>query len=193
MSIAQKDQELKALYHKFGVPEFVKKWIENSDESDDIPQYNLHAPLCNMHPEDALLCIALCLKVIHQKHIHASKLLENVVEIMDSIVENYGASALNRDTKNFPDIERIDIEFVAADLDMLTYHLENIEPYLFENQDDSVSIIIHALYIQAKAQAEIASYVLKNFREQSHHNKTFKQQDVPFLKTLPVNDNKIKI
>ncbi len=189
MSILFKDNDFDTLCHKFGLPHLLQTWMASSKDQEP-NDYLIHEDICNMHPEDALLCIALCLKIMEKKYSEAARLLSPVQETIDAIITNYAEAALARAHFNLTQNERIDIEFVSADLRDLTKALEKIEPYLFEQDDHALSHIISALSVQASAQAEVASYVLTSFREQERQNTGLKGTAVPFLKTLPVNDNR---
>lgn len=186
MSTVLKDQDFQTLCHKFGLPELIQKWINSSEKNSD-DDYLIHEDLCNMHPEDALLCIALCLTVIQNKYEGASKHMQPFQLLIENIIKNYAELALERLHLDISQNDRTDIEFVAADLKDLAKSLEELESRL--PKSDSVFQIIQALSIQASAQAEIASYVLAGFKEQERKTEEFKGSEIPFLKTLPVNDN----
>ena len=188
MSTVLKDQDFQTLCHKFGLPDLIQKWLSSANDISE-NEYLIHEDLCNMHPEDALLCIALCLTIIENKYEKAAELIKPLHSTITNVISNYAEPALERLHLDLSQSDRTDIEFVAADLKDLAKGLENIEPYLFENDNDRVSDILSALSIQAGAQAEIASYVLAGFKEQERKTEEFKGSDVPFLKTLPVNDN----
>ena len=193
MSIALKEQDLEVLHHKFGVPKLVQKWLSETKKTSSHHELSLHEDICNMHPEDALLCIALCLRIIEQEHDQLSSLLHSLHPLIENIIKNYGEPALERMNMDLHNSDRTDIEFVAADLQDLARAMEDIEAYIFEISDPILPDLLSALSIQTGAQAEVALYVCKNFQEQEKKHTEFKADDtIPFLKTLPVNDNRVK-
>jgi hypothetical protein len=190
MSLPLEEHDIQTLCHKFGIPDLVKSWLTQPSEFHMTNEYALHEQICNLHPEDALLCIALCLNIIHKKHHPTAPVLGTLLPLTADIITNYGPEAMERMNLDIPNEERSNIEYVARDLSALTRALESTEATLLEQPDNTLSIIMSALSIQAGAQAEIARYVLENFREQEQKNKSLEADPVPFMKTFPVNDNK---
>jgi hypothetical protein len=191
MSVPLEEVEIQTLYHKFGVPVLISSWIGDKNAFQTASEYRLHEEICNLHPEDALLCIALCLNVLTKRYNFSDTALSVLVPLTLSVIANYGHGALERLRLDIPNDARENIEFVARDLSKLARTLENLEPYLFDMHDDILSIIMSVLVVQAGAQAEIAQYVLSNFREHDRKSHTLSAPAaIPFMKTPPVNDNK---
>lgn len=189
MSNALEEQEIQALCHKFGVPDLILKWLGETKEFHAANEYILHEDICNLHPEDALLCISLCICIIDKAYDQEKVISDKLRILSGEVIANYGHNALHRSHQSKRNDERLDIEFVAKDLTVLTNELERLENEIYDDEHPALSPVISALSIQAGAQAEIARYVLSNFREQEKKNKEFDPDIVPFLKTLPVNDN----
>ncbi len=189
MSNALEEQEIQALCHKYGVPDLVLQWLGETEDFRTANEYILHEDICNLHPEDALLCICLCLRVIQSQYKGGQIISEKLKGLVTDVITNYGHNALHRQPQETRNEERLDIEFTARDLILLANDLEDLENKVYEENYSDVATIISALAIQAAAHAEIAKYVLSSFREEERKNREFDPDIVPFLKTMPVNDN----
>ncbi|MCB9963696.1 MAG: hypothetical protein H6857_01975 [Rhodospirillales bacterium] len=192
MSLPLEEHDIRTLYHKFDLPDLVAQWLKDPKNFQTANEYALHEALCSLHPEDALLCIALCLHSLEQTN--SSPLLPPpLLGTTNQIIRNYGLEALERIDFQISNDDRMNIELVARDLTDLAHRLEQMDLPPHGYHPPAYEVILSALCIQANAQAEVARYVLKQFREQEQEQKTREMKplsDIPFLKTFPVNDNR---
>lgn len=194
MSLLIKEQDIQTLYSFYGLPVRVKGWLSSPETYHPDDEFNLHEDLCDLHPEDALMCIALCCYVVLED-VGSSQILDfsELQECIDYLVSDYGFAALERiRTEADPD-EDCDIHGVATDLTKLSHVLEEFENKIMMVQAEMLSSIMGVLSIQAGAQADVVRYVLSAlWDEGSDRLKDVPEvstKPIPFYATPPVNDN----
>lgn len=194
MSLLIKEQDIQALYNFYGLPVKVKKWLSSPETYHQDDEFDLHEDLCDLHPEDALICIALCCYVVLED-VGSSRILDfsELQECIDYLISDYGFAALERiKTEADPD-EDCDIHGVATDLTKLSRVLEEFESKIMMVQAEMLSSIMGVLSIQAAAQADIVRYVLSALWEEGSEERKeapeISAEPIPFYATPPVNDN----
>lgn len=191
MSLLIREHDIQKLSKFYSLPSKVNLWLSDPKTYNPDYEFEFHEHLCMLHPEDALICIALCGHAITQ---HAASLpqinFSELEECVEYLLTDYGHSALKRMKADAEPDDECDIHGVATDLTKLSRILEELEAKVMMSNAEMLCTVMGILSIQAGAQADVARYVLSNLWQEQEHDVTKRSApEIPFYSAPPANDN----
>ena len=196
MPIAEHDIE--QLCNRTPLPAMMRDWAKDPISFTEEAEYILHDTLCNMHPEDALITIALSIFIIDKSHQLPSTQWPVLIELSERTIIHYSEALISRtNDTNSNTAQHTNIEYVAHDLSVISDTLDKLCIDLHSQSYAPIFSIMSALSVQCGSQSEIADFTLDALATDKSGDSTLtpfpeppkNESDIPFLKMPPVNDN----
>ncbi len=136
------ERELIRLHHDLVAPVAVHEIVHGHDELDETARYTLDVMIAELHPDTALLCIALCAAHVAERHAQDLPIAGSLAFEASRIVHEYGPLWLaNADRRLNHSHERqvLDLlEQMPEDFEALADLLDALRAQLIETTDSAV-------------------------------------------------------
>lgn len=162
MTLSLTHEHMNDLKTRLRVPVLIERWLKDEHSFHAADEYVVHEKLADMHPEQALLCIALSLDLFVKGPSLDQIVLAPLKQLVGHLIREYGPRAVLINQKDSSVDQDSDIPQVAHDLQILKEALEIAEPTIPYKRYNPLNKIYSALLIQTGAQLEIARFVLHN-------------------------------
>lgn len=156
------DRDLAFVATELQVPLIVTDILDGRGELSGEDHYGLHDMISDLHPDSALLAIAISARKIARVYQTASPAIQVLVMECDRIIDEYGDLWIQNaqdQSINEGDIYNI-LVHTAEDLEGLAELLELNSDFL-EAKDGQAAVLCDILSIQAKAQALVAEELIE--------------------------------